>query len=527
MSTYSYDETAYTSTSFPQTHPNKLATIATLFGMNPALLGRCNVLELGCGNGANILPIAENNPHSSFVGIDLSSFQIEEGRKAIQAAGLSNVRLEHKNILDFDPQGMQFDYIIVHGVFSWVPDEVRQKILKICQDSLTPQGIAYISYNALPGWHMRGMLRDMMTYHVAQFDDEKQKIDQARALLKFLSESVPPENNAYGIYLQGELNAMFKWSDSYLRHEFLEKENRAFHFHEFVSLAEGYGLQYLGEPELSAIIPANFPMEVQKTLHKIGRNVVAMEQYMDFLRNRTFRMNLLVRSNHQLNRGIQPAQLRTFWFSSSAKLVKDTVNLAPGVKEEFNVNGKPVYSESTLVKATLVTLSKAAPRHLSFSELLGQVRSLVAVGNNVIRDQHAHEHEEIVVCDQLLLLFSRGLIEAIVQPHAQLAVSAPEKPQVSPLARHQALNAFSPITNLRHTPIEMDGFVRQVLSVLDGTRTRDDVVAVMTERVLAGVFGVTNEGKTVTDATELAAILRPRVDVVVDNLGPAGFYRAS
>lgn len=527
MSTYSYDETAYTSTSFPQTHPHKLATIATLFGMKPAFLDRCNVLELGCGNGANILPMAEANPQSTFRGIDLSALQIEDGKKAVQASGLTNVRLEHQDILEFDPQGELYDYIIVHGVFSWVTDQVRQKILKICQDSLSPRGIAYISYNALPGWHMRGMLRDMMTYHVAQFDDEKQKIDQARALLKFLSDAVPAENNAYGIFLQEELKSMFKWSDSYLRHEFLEKENRAFHFHEFISLAQGYDLQYLGEPELSAIIPANFSMEVQKTLHKIGRNVVAMEQYMDFLRNRTFRMSLLVRSSHELNRGIQPSQLRNFWFSTAARLVKNEVDLAAGVKEEFSVNGRSIYSDNTLVKATLVALSRAAPQQLNFTELLTQVRSLLTGNNNIIRDHSVQQHEEVAMCDQLLLLYSRGLVEALVQPYAHLTTSITDKPEISAVARYQALNTSGPVTNLKHTPIEADGFVRQVMSLLDGAHTRDQIVSILAERVQAGVFAVTNEGKTVTEASELESILKPRVDVVVESLGPAAFYRAS
>ncbi len=198
------------------------------------------------------------------------------------------------------------------------------------------------------------------------------------------------------------------------------------------------------------------------------------------------------------------------------------------MKEEFTINGRSIYSDNSLVKATLVVLSKAAPRQLNFSELLTQVRSLLTGGsNNVIRDQNGQQHEEISMCDQLLLLYSRGLVEAVIQPHAHLTTTVTDRPKISAVARHQALNTSGPVTNLRHTPIEVDGFIRQVMSLLDGTRTRDEIVSTLAKRVQAGAFAVTNEGKTVTEASELATILAPRVDVVTENLGQAGFYRAS
>src|SRR5581483_1825348 len=138
----SYDEMPYSSHPYPQTHPSRLAVIATLFGMNPPAVGKCRVLELGCAGGGNLIPMAEALPESEFVGIDLSGRQIADGQGIVRALGLRNITLRHASILDVDGLYGPFDYVICHGVFSWVPNAVREKILDICAKHLTPRGVA-------------------------------------------------------------------------------------------------------------------------------------------------------------------------------------------------------------------------------------------------------------------------------------------------------------------------------------------------------------------------------------------------
>src|SRR5262245_31918292 len=204
----SYDEVPYDSYPYPQTHPSRLATVATLFGMNPPPVGNCRVLELGCAGGGNIIPMAEGLPESEFVGIDLSGRQIADAQQIARTLGLSNITLRHASILDVDESYGPFDYVICHGVFSWVPDVVREKILDICAKHLTPQGVAYVSYNTYPGWHMRGMIRDMMRFHALRFADARAQVKQARALLDFLAKSAPKDGGAYSALLRSELEAL-------------------------------------------------------------------------------------------------------------------------------------------------------------------------------------------------------------------------------------------------------------------------------------------------------------------------------
>ena len=222
-----YDEVPYESNPFAQTHPNRLATVASLLGMKPKPIERCRVLELGCASGGNLIPMAIELPGSEFVGIDLSALQIDESNEILRKLDIKNVRLEHCNIADIDKKFGLFDYIICHGVFSWVPFDIKDKILDICRENLSWNGVAYVSYNALPGWHMRGMIRDMMCYHTARFTDNQMKVEQARALIDFLLQSATNEKSAYAVWLKEEFELLKKVKNYYIFHDHLEDNNDA------------------------------------------------------------------------------------------------------------------------------------------------------------------------------------------------------------------------------------------------------------------------------------------------------------
>ncbi|HRE81918.1 MAG TPA: class I SAM-dependent methyltransferase [Opitutaceae bacterium] len=528
MSINTYDQVPYPSSSFPQSHPAKLATVARLFSLTPADPANCSVLELGCADGANLIPFAQLYPQSTFVGVDLSARQVEAGQKTITEAGLKNVTLLHQDILSYDPEGKKFDYIIVHGIYSWVPEPVREKILSLCDSSLTENGVAYISYNALPGWHMRGMIRDMMLFHTQQFTDVQQKIGQSRALLKFLVDSVSTENNPYGQFLKNELTQMQGWQDGYLRHDFLEEENRAFYFHEFVSSAGKHNLQYLGEPELSSMLAANFAPQVQETLGKIGRNIIAMEQYMDFLRNRMFRMTLLVKKDAKVVRNINAIALKEFHIGSAARPVKEDVNFQPGQKEEFRLaSGITFSSDSALVKAILVAVAQASPNYLSFGELVDAVRARLSGGAAAVREGGIEAREEAVIAQQILLLYSRGLIDVTAIAPVKVATKNEGKLKATDLARYQALNEPRHVTNLRHTSIRMDAFSRHVIALMDGTRDLNGLAEGMAEKVKAGLFSVQDSGKPITDTEQLKAVLAPRINAVIDQISRLAFLQSA
>src|SRR4029077_14812872 len=141
---------------------------------------------------------------------------IADGERVVFKTGLQNLSLRYASITDIDDTFGHFDYILCHGVFSWVPRPVQDGILEVCATHLSPSGVAYISYNTYPGWHMRGMIRDMMRYHAFRFETPLQKVEQARALLDFLAQSANKNAGAYGVLLRSELEFMKEQSDHYI-----------------------------------------------------------------------------------------------------------------------------------------------------------------------------------------------------------------------------------------------------------------------------------------------------------------------
>ena len=411
---YSYDEVPYESNPFPQTHPDRLAVMATLFGMKSKPINRCRVLELGCASGGNLIPMAVGLPGSSFVGVELSARQVADGQALIETVGLKNIELRQMSIMDVNKKFGEFDYIITHGVYSWVPDAVQEKIIEICGTNLAAEGVAYISYNTYPGWHYRGMIRDMMMYHTKQLPTPQARIVQARALLDFLAQSVPAENNAYGIMLKNELDLLRNLKDYYLFHEHLEDANRPIYFHEFAEQAARLGLQYLGEADFSAMLASNFQKQVADTLKQVSNDIIRTEQYMDFLRNRTFRQTLFCRKEVTLKRNLGPSDMRNFYFASSAKPVSEKPDICSATPEQFRDQaGHTLTTTNPLVKAVFAHLSEIWPQSASFNDLLTTARARAS--GTLVQDASALAREAEVLGGDLLTAYTANLVELHTQ----------------------------------------------------------------------------------------------------------------
>ncbi|MEP7328360.1 MAG: class I SAM-dependent methyltransferase [Betaproteobacteria bacterium] len=500
-----YDVIPYVSQAFAQSHPDRLATTAQLFGMTPAPLERCRVLELGCAAGGNLVPTAMQYPDATFVGLDLSARQIADGKAMIADLGITNVDLRQMDLIDVDASLGTFDYIIAHGVFSWVPPPVQAKILEICKQNLAPNGVAYVSYNTYPGWRMRGMIRDMMGYHSGQFKDAVQQVQQARALLDFLQQNVPTENNPYGILLKQEVDALRNQGDYYIAHEHLEVVNDPVYFHEFAGRAAMQGLQYLGEAEFHTMLASNFPPQVVETLRKIAPDIIRMEQYMDFLRNRVFRQTLLVHQNVVLNRNIQWDRLEGFAVASPARPTNTQVDFAAGVAQEFKTpRGSGVVSHEPIVKSALSVLAECWPQAMTFAELRTAARirliSVLPVGTAGSGDRDAE-----LLGAELLNCVAGSIVELHAQP-ARLSIEISARPRVSVLARYQASKGML-VTNLRHEPTALDEFNRQLLPYLDGKHDHASLLELLAQLVGAGTLTIRQHDKPVTDAAEVRTIL--------------------
>lgn len=507
----SYDDVPYDSLPFAQTHPSRLATVATLFGLNPPRVERCRVLELGCASGGNILPLAEAFPESWFVGVDLSARQIADGERVIRKTGLTNINLRHASITDIDETYGHFDYIICHGVFSWVPRNVQEKILDVCAQHLTPSGVAYISYNTYPGWHMRGMIRDMMRYHAFRFDTPEHRVSQARALLDFLAQSAQKDGGAYTTLLRRELEFMREQSDHYIYHEQLEDVNDPMYFHVFVERASSHGLRYLGESRISTMVTGNFGADVQKTLAVLSSDQIQTEQYLDFVRNRTFRETLLVRAEQTPDWSIAPERLHNLHIASPGKLASKSVDLRTEAPAQFQSRtGMTVSTTSPLLKAALVALSAEWPGTVSFVELL---RHSIAK----LERQPTEEDATLLAMGLLNAYLASDLIELHSTPMTFARVPG-EKPVALVHARVWVAEGRTDVANRRHEVVRLSDLAFRLLPLLDGTRDREALVDALTAQAMAGDITVQKAGRSIEDPAELreslTAMLNPTLDML-------------
>ena len=188
----SYDDFLYVSKPFSNTCITSLMAKALIYGLDPVPVEDARVLELGSSCGGNIIPQALYNPTATFTGIDLSPTQVKHGNELIESMGLKNITLLEKNIMDIDETFGTFDYIIVHGIWSWVPDVVKDKILNICSHNLSDRGIAYVSYNTYPGWKRLEQLRDIMLYSEkhAPNDSLQERTVYTKNVLKLIAETM-------------------------------------------------------------------------------------------------------------------------------------------------------------------------------------------------------------------------------------------------------------------------------------------------------------------------------------------------
>ena len=509
VATTSYDLVPYESHPFAQTHPDRLGTIGTLLGLRCRRANRCRVLELGCAAGGNLVPMALAFPESTFVGIDLSRVQVGEGQELIKALGLKNIQLRHLSIMEVSPEFGKFDYIICHGVYSWVPKNVQEKILDIYARNMAPTGIAYVSYNTYPGWHMRGMIRDMLSYHARQFVEPQTKVHQARNLLDFLAKSVAQEKSPYSMLLGQELEAFQGSSDSYLYHEHLEDVNEPIYFYKFVERAAKHGLKYLAEVDLRAMVPDNYPAEIKNVLQMLSHDLVHLEQYMDFLRNRMFRQTLLCHKNQKPNYNLRGDQLTAFHVSSSAKPVNPGPDLNSANVEKFETpDGITLNSSDPLVKAAMVCISEIWPQAVPFNKVVKQARERLEN-----KDPKAVEND-VQTLGQAFLTFyvsgSRSLMELSLQPPL-FCSKLSEHPEASPLARLQAAGS-NRVTNLRHETVYLGEFERHIVQNLDGSRDRPSLIRLLTDLIAKGELTVEKEGQSVKETAQVEEIVASALD---------------
>ena len=401
-----YDELAYRCLPIEWTAPERLALASTLHGGPRLDTDACRVLELGCGDGANLLPMAHHRNRASFVGVDGAASQIALANERRALLNLKNARFIHadfrqaEHLLDGE-----FDVIIGHGIFSWVPDDARDVLLSLCRKALRPGGLLYLNYNTYPGWSLRGMVREFLLAQTAHGGDLRERALQAQQVAKQIAGSFGSAGQAdaspYSRLLANEFLFVGEHDLSYVAHEFLSEINRAYWRSDFLALLRSHGFEFVADADFnysSGRLPVHFALQL-KNFDWVGR---AVEDTADLLCNRQLHSPILTRGAHP-SRPLGTCEFAEFSLASC--LVPLPVREDRALWFQHPPTGYEVETRKTAMAVALSRLHPRWPRGLRVADLFNDVAA---------------------VMEDLLLLHRNGLLELrLAEPADPVADSRP------------------------------------------------------------------------------------------------------
>ena len=301
-----YKELGYKSYPFPFTTPAYLEAYGTLVGLNTPPAKTARVLELGATYGGNIISQAVHNPEATFVGIELSQDQVEKGNKIISDAKLDNISLIQGDIMNFDETLGTFDYIIAHGFYSWISDEMKDKLLDIISKHLADNGIAYVSYNTYPGWHTMEEVRQLMLFANRGHDEltHKEKVLRGKTVGSLVGSQILNYDNLKerNSKFLGALRSVMQKDDYYVGHDHLEPHNDPCYFYQFNDHLKVHNLAYVCDADLTLSMVRTYDESIADKLEKLAPNSQAdQEQYLDFMLDTTFRKSIICKADAAKN----------------------------------------------------------------------------------------------------------------------------------------------------------------------------------------------------------------------------------
>jgi methyltransferase-like protein/trans-aconitate methyltransferase len=513
-----YDATPYISDAFPQSAPDQLAAIAHLFGLDTPEVAHARVLEIGCAAGGNVVPFAVTHPEAHVVGIDLSQVQIDIGRRRVQVLGVDNLELLAGDIARTDLAELgQFDYIIAHGVYSWVPENVQDAILAAFRRLLTPDGVAYLSYNTYPGWKTKEVLRDAMQLASGGSATPQEKVRNAKGMVDFLDEVAP----AGGVLarVMAESRAFSEsFGDSYLLHDELETFNAPCYFYEMLQRAGSHGLAFLGEARPESMFPGNHGPKIAEYLQEKCAGVqVLVEQYLDFVVNRLFRESLLVHAERAPQIRYQPDRSRyqRLHFAAWVPPAEGETRIDQSRQEYLQSDGSTLFTNDPGIKAALDALSARWPWTISRQDLVDEADARLEVAG-----LHPSADLPTIVDNLLEVLVLQGQTRFRLDPVLPEPASAPLRlfEPVRRMAEITCDESGASIFNLWHETLLLSSVDRHLMPLLDGSRDRDVLLEALLAVDRQTPISMERDGEPVSGDTERRDFLAERIDELPQRL---------
>jgi SAM-dependent methyltransferase len=449
-----YDAVEYPGFAYAHTHPDQLALMSMLYGLEAAPVAKCRVLEIACNEGGNLIPMAYAIPGAKFTGFDLAPECIARGQQRIQTLGLKNIRLFQADLMNVGPELGEFDYIIAHGLYAWVPDPVRDRLLALCGELLAHNGVAFISYNALPGSYIRKMLREMMIFATQDIEEPEAKVKAGTEFIAAVA-ATRKEGDVYKALFEEQLKRLSVKQTHAVYHDDFSPAYHPVYFSQFIEHAARHGLQYLSEAELSVPTDPCFKADFQSMIQSISVDLLTQEQLLDLARMRPYRETLLCCAHHQLKRKFPPESFDRLLFAS------------PATSEPGEDASSRFYK-----------LSGDKKLHCTHAPTIAVMEKLITVWPHTLRYDELRpilEEHGMATLDKAAILLLQLAITQMIELHTWtplLAGGISERPRATAISRLDASTRDYSAT-LWHTQIDFtDSIGRKCLELLDGTRDR-------------------------------------------------------
>lgn len=470
------DDSAYNSLPYNfhadiRTHPARIATLGHFYGMSPKPLEQSRILDIGCAEGANVLPIAENYPNCKIIAFDNAKKQIETANRIKGALGLTNIDFFQADIAKPDLGDEPFDYILAHGFLSWIPRHLHSCLFKCIKRYLAPQGIALVTFNTYPGWHSKWALRDFLLTYTDANKPLPERAKEAKHLIDKVLQQQHILGSAFINAHKATLEDIQKRPINYIAHDYLSTENIAYYFKDFMHFPREHGLQFLGDTELKRDITyqendswRNFGIPYTQTLEDA-------HQRLDFFKNYPCRLTLLCHEGIQLCEHPKPSAITPVHLTSYLRLPSSVESFSPEADLSFKSASHAVCPEAPECKALLWALYKSFPKSMPASQLITEVHRLTAPVGSLISQEALLKHAQ-----NIFVYYSLNQIELwTTPPHVVDTVSS--KPTISRLNRYLAQNTTHSLINQHHIVVSMLPHERTLAAHLDGTHTQEALKA--------------------------------------------------
>lgn len=459
-----YDQVIYPGYAYPQTSPAYIGGLASAYGVAAIGIEQARVLEIGCASGANILPLAVRFPKAEFVGVDLSTRQIQMARVIAKELSLKNVTFMDCSVIDLPKMGLTFDYIIAHGFYSWVPKSIQKEAMAACAQMLNKTGVLYMSYNVLPGWRGTQVVRDIMLYAAKETVEPYERLEQAKSYVEALSDCIAPFHGPYGEMMKVEINKVMTKDGNYVLHDQMGEQNNPCYFHDFMENADRAGLAYLNEIDFPAHNRARQHPPIASKIAQITDRT-EQEQFLDFADNRRYRSSLLVHKNVNFQQDITLENLKSVRFIINCKVQplndrQDQISFI--TTKRYSLKGQ---LQGRIICTCLIELYTRQPKRLSREEVIEAVTQRL---EQTTQETVAKEFD-----NYLPELIKTGILTPSLDPSCPSLIIS-DTPQAFSLARLQAKSTLE-VTNLYHEMVKLNEEQRQQLLEMNGKTSLKDL----------------------------------------------------